>query len=154
MWVESFDMLVKVAFKLLFSAFCKLLLLAIQMATFSCVFRFEEQFFSQTSIVIEHLKGKKHCWQTNFTDLLRLTGLQPLISKGAKVIHGQTNQWDIKAFIFEGVPLAWKRLLYTKVVLLRIFFLVWTRCHPQYRIGSTHLAPKSHLVSGKEVVFF
>ena len=34
------------------------------------------------------------------------------------------------------------------------FYLVWTRGHPQYRIGSTHLAPKSRLVSGKEVVFF
>ena len=34
------------------------------------------------------------------------------------------------------------------------FFLVWTRCHPQYRIGYTHLAPKSHLVSGIEAVFF
>ena len=34
------------------------------------------------------------------------------------------------------------------------FFLVRAQRHPQYRIGSTHLAPKSRLVSGKEVGFF
>ena len=49
-----------------------------------------------------------------------------------------------------------KFCLITHILQLHINHFFWSEpgVTPQYRIGSTHLAPKSHLVSGKEVVFF
>ena len=46
-----------------------------------------------------------------------------------------------------------KRVFY-RVKGNRHFFWSETGVTSQFRIGSTHLAPKSHSVSGKEVVFF
>ena len=52
-------------------------------------------FWGKTHLVCDnrtHLV-KKHCWPTNFWELLRTVGWQPLIPKGAEVNHyGQTYQ--------------------------------------------------------------
>ena len=70
----------------------------------------------------------------------------------AQFLGHQEGYLLVDATGVRGLRVAYEIRLRVRVHKMQPFFCL--NPYPQYRIGSTHLAPKSRLVSDKEVVFF